>query len=169
MQRITWMGLAFAVVLSLAPGRAVAEQIKYRVFSYVTKSEIKPVGDVEGHMAGTWERRGMCEMSTGELGVYAASGTLDGTKGKGTAKGETTCTFADGSKLVNVWTTDFERGPDGLNVYKNGKGEFSAGTGRFEGIKGKFTFAGKAYTPMKDDMRSDVVMDAEGEYTVSRT
>jgi hypothetical protein len=159
-------GLALS---TLAPSSAVADPIKWRVFSYVTRMEVKPVGDAEGHVAGAWQRRGFCELSTGELAVYAASGTLDGTKGKGIAKGETTCTFEDGSKLVNAWTVDFEPGPGGLAVYKNGKGEFGPGSGRFEGIQGTFTFAGKAYTPMKDDTRGDVVMDAQGEYKRPRT
>jgi hypothetical protein len=161
--------LAVAAGLALAPRGAVAEEMRWKSVTYVTKMDVKPVGDVEGHVAGPWARRGVCLFANGEVAVYASGGTLDATKGKGTAKGENTCTLRDGSSITMSWTVSFEPGAGGLPVYGDGRGEYVRGTGRFQGIKGTFSFSGAAYTPNKDETKGDVVMDCEGQYTLTRT
>jgi hypothetical protein len=157
---------AISAALALAPAAAAAGEMKWKSITYVTKMDVKPVGDVEGHMAGTWSRRGVCLFADGEVAVYASGGTLDGSKGKGLVNGENTCTLRDGSSLTMAWTVKFEPGPGGLPVYKEGKGEYVRGTGRFQGIKGTISFTGAAYTPNKDETKGDVVMDCEGHYTL---
>jgi hypothetical protein len=166
--KIQWTLLAAVSAALLAPADGVAAEMKFKVVSYITRSEIKPVGDVQGHFAGTWERRGLCLMNE-EVGVYVGSGTMDATKGKGVGTGTSTCTLEDGSSFSTTYTMDTEPGPKGLAVYKNGKGQFTAGTGRFEGIKGTTTFTGRAFTPYKDEFKSDVVMDSVGQYTVTKS
>ena len=134
--------------------------------TYVTQFQAKPVGDVEGHVTGTFQRRGLCLYATGEVAVYLAEGALDITKGNGTVKGESTCTFEDGSSSTTTWSMKMTALPNGLHVYTEGKGEFVRGTGRFEGIQGTTTFSGKTYTPNKGDTKGDLVMEVEGKYTL---
>jgi hypothetical protein len=160
---------ALALALALAPAAARAVDVQYDVVSYVTKLEVKPVGDAEGHVAGTWERRGLCLYSTGEIATYHGAGTLDHTKGKGAAKGESTCTFEDGSSATVLWSAEMAPGPRGLTVFSAGKGEYTRGTGRFAGITGTITFAGRAYTPVKDETKGDVVMITQGTYSLPKS
>jgi hypothetical protein len=169
MNRARLVSLAVLLVVAVAPRSAAAEEMKWKSITYVTKMEVKPVGDVDGHVAGTWARRGVCLFANGEVAVYASGGTLESTMGKGVAKGENTCTLADGSSVTMSWTVSFEPGAAKLPVYRDGKGEYVRGTGRFQGIKGTISFFGAAYTPNKDETKGDVVMDCEGQYTLTRT
>lgn len=150
--------------LLLAPVSTAAAEMKYRTVSQFSKLETKPVGDVDGHMAGNWMRRGVCLLPK-EVGVYSATGTVDYTKGKGTAKGESTCTFGDGSSFSTTLTNTVEPLGGGLSEYK-GAAKFTKGTGRFAGIQGAITYVGRTYTPMNADTRSDLVTDNVVKYTL---
>jgi hypothetical protein len=163
-----WALLTAVIAALLAPAVGAAAEMKFKVVSYITRFDVKPVGDVQGHFAGGWERRGLCFVNE-EVGVYIGSGTMDATKGKGVGTGTSTCTFEDGSSFSTTYNMDTEPGPKGLALYKNGKGQFTGGTGRFEGIKGSTTFTGRAFTPFKDEFKSDVVMDSVGQYTVTKS
>jgi hypothetical protein len=170
-RRISWK-LAFAALaaaLLLAPAAVVADETAYIVTSYITKVDIKPVGDVEGHVAGSWERRGLCIFPKNEVAAYHGAGTLDGTKGKGTVKGESSCTFEDGSSTTIAWTASFAPGAKGLPTFKDGKGEYVRGTGRFTGIEGTIAFSGRTYTPTKEETKGDVVMETVAKYTIPKS
>jgi hypothetical protein len=153
-------------ILLLAPATAAAAEMKYRTVSQFSKLDTRPVGDVDGHMTGTWMRRGVC-LLTKEVGVYSATGTVDFTKGKGTAKGEASCTFADGSSFSSALSNTVEPLTGGLSEYK-GTATFTGGTGRFAGIQGSSNYLGRTYTPMNADTRSDLVTDNVVKYTLPR-
>ena len=96
------------------------------------------VGDVEEHIIGIIQRRGL-NFINGEVGTYRNWLTFDTTKGKGTVEGYIQITYEDGS-------TTFGKFQGTLEPLKGkrstGKGTFSyiGGSGRFEGIKGWWWF-----------------------------
>ncbi len=156
----------FACAGLLAPDQASAAEMKFREVMYASGGDVKPVGDIEGHVAGKWERRGVCLMGK-EVATYFGSGTLDMTKGKGTGDGKATCTFEDGSSHTSKVTMTFE--PVGKGLVKwTGRAVYVEGTGRFEGIKGTGTFSGRSYTPMSEVTKSDSVVDVVSKYTVPK-
>jgi hypothetical protein len=123
-----------------------------RFISYNVKNEVKPVGDVDGHFAGTFRNHGVCLKNVGrpdeEVGIMSGSGTFDAvfTSATTTAKcvmsGRNTCRFADRSSHTDEWTATCKHGPDGKLV-SEGRSTFVEGTGRFEGIQGGGTFTGR--------------------------
>jgi hypothetical protein len=129
-----------------------ATPILDRFVSYQVKSDVQPVGDVEGHFAGSFRNHGACLRHVGlpdeEVGVQTTSGTFDGvftsasTMSKCAQSGKSTCTFADGSSITDEWTATCKHGPKGRLV-SEGRSTFVEGTGRFEGIQGGGTFTGK--------------------------
>lgn len=156
--------LAFAALLS--PAGAGALEVKARDVIYATGGTVKPVGDVDGHVAGTWEKRGVC-LEGKNVGTYFGTGTLDMTKGKGTGDGKATCTFEDGSSHALRFTMSLE--PIGKGLVKwTGRGEFVEGTGRYDGIKGSATFSGRTYNPINETTRGDSVVDIVARYTVAK-
>ena len=52
----------------------------------------------------------------------------------------------------------------GKSVVK-GTGEFVRGTGRFEGVKGTYTFTGSGMTPYGKETKSQTCYDSVGTYT----
>lgn len=157
-----------AGMLALAPARGLALDMKYKIINYFSKNEVKPVGDpAEGRGTAIQTRRGLCLFPKNEVGVYASSGEAEWTKGKGTYSGESTCTFADGSSFSTKYSGKFDPLPGGLAVLQ-GKGEYVAGTGRYQGIKGSSTHTGRSYTPGAADSGSDQVIDLVGKYTLPR-
>lgn len=165
--RVQSLFALLAAVAFLAPSGASAAEIKFRLVMYATKADIKPVGDVEGHVAGTWERRGLCIMGK-DIGAYLGNGTLDMTKGKGTAEGKNTCTFDGGSSWTGKFQFGLEPLGNGLLRFKNVRSEFVEGTGRFEGMKGTYTWTGRTYTPSNETTKGDAIIDAVGTYNVAK-
>jgi hypothetical protein len=164
---LPWLFAMSACAALVVPVASSAAEMKFRLVMYATKADLKPVGDVDGHIAGTWERRGVCLVGKA-VGTYAGAGTLDMTKGKGTADGKNTCTFEDGSTFSNKFTFNLEPLPGGLQKYTNGRGEFVGGTGRFEGMKGTFTWSGRSYAPVNEVTKGDAVSDVVGKYTLAK-
>jgi hypothetical protein len=163
--------IRFALLwVSLAPAVASGEEMSWRQVSYLTKADMKPVGDVEGHTTATWGRRGLAFLkggpADGEVAVCVSAGTQENTKEKGTAIGETTFTFEDGSSFVVRTVTEFKmpslKSPRRLTV------ELSKGTGRFDGIQGKGSGTGKQLTPYGDDSKSEAYFDVVVHYTLPK-
>jgi len=119
--------------------RAGADDMKYRVSSYIMKYEALPVGDVEGHFMILFSRRGLAYFENGEVATIQNCGTADSIRGMGTVQFYSMVTFADGSTIFGKF--------EGTIEYHKGTGKYIKGTGRFEGIIGTFTYAGKTLTP----------------------
>jgi hypothetical protein len=163
---------AAALFLSLCPAVAHADEMAWRVVSYLTKNEQKPVGDVEGHVKGEFVRRGLAFFSSGpakgEVAAWVNVGTFENTKGKGVAHAESTFTFEDGSSFTVRNVTESEPGPRGLSVGKVTV-EFSKGTGRFEGITGKGSGTGRNVTPASGETKGDAFYDLVVTYTLPKS
>jgi hypothetical protein len=156
-------------LLSLAPAIAGADEMAYRIVGYLTKYDLKPVGDVEGHVTGEFVRRGLAFFTSGpakgEVGVYVNVGTIDTTSTKTTARGESTITLEDGSSFTVKNLTESEPGHRGVNTVK---AEIAKGTGRFEGITGKGTGTGRVVTPFHGETKSDAYYDMVVSYMLPK-
>jgi hypothetical protein len=161
------IGVFLIATLVLLPAAQAGETtVKLKVTSYLIKLEVVPVPDVENHIVGVYERRGVAVKDDGETAVYLTRGTCDFTKGQGPFGGYTQLSFADGSTcIVKYQGTMMVAVGKKLPSYK-GAGEYIKGTGRFEGIKGKITLSGRYITPVSKETKGDVYMESTGIYTL---
>lgn len=161
--------LIIAVCLLVSVSSVQAETVKYQTTFYHNKVEVIPVGDVEGHVLIVVDSKGLY-LAGNEVAVRSAWTTGDVTKGKGLVQGYEVLTYEDGSTIVSKYQVSLTPGPGGkIGLYQDGKGEYTKGTGRFEGIKGTYTFTGKRLTPvnLKENVsRGDVVYEGTATYTL---
>jgi len=154
--------IIFVISLIGSGTQAGAETAKSRTSTYLVHLEVLPIGDVEGHIVGTFSRKGLSFYENGEIATYANWGTLDFIKGNGSFQGYSLITFQDGSTNWVTW-----RGTAEGREYKL-TGEYIKGTKRFEGIKGTFSGTGKAVTPYSKEKGTlgDAYFDITGTYSL---
>jgi hypothetical protein len=128
--------------------QATAQTLKWKNYSYVTKTEGEPVGDVEGHTLGFATRRGFAIFENGEVATVSSVITNDMIKGSGSSLQYTTMTFADGSTIIMKVQYRVEATAPGAQTSSTSTREIIKGTGRFEGIKGTGTGTTK-YLPLE--------------------
>ena len=102
---VTIWGLAGILVIGawllVSVTQAAAETVKkWRTTAYITKVEVIPIVDVEGHMVGIYERRGVAISEDGEVAAHLSRGAFDYIKGQGSDQGYSQLTFKDGSTTV---------------------------------------------------------------------
>jgi len=165
------IGVFLIAALMLVPATQAGEKtVKYKVASSITKLEKCPVPDVKGHAVGLLEKRGVAIYENGEIAAYHTRVTFDSIKGQGGLFwGYSDYTFADGSTKISKYQGTITLPPgEKLSSFK-GKGKYIKGTGRFEGIKGKFSFTGKYVTPYtKDKTKGDTIIYVTGTYTLPK-
>jgi len=147
-KKSTGILLAMLVVLIWLLGSAIqvgAETLRFKVSNYQTQSEVIQVGDMEGHAIIVATRRGLAFFENGDVATYTNWAMFDSVKGKSAMDAYTMLTFGDASTIVYKMKGIWEAVPGGFPVGK-GTGEFTKGTGKYEGIKGNLTFSGKVYT-----------------------
>lgn len=166
--------IVIAAWLLLPATQAKAETMKYNwkyhCTSQCTKLEYVELPDVEGHFVGVFERRGVDIFET-EVAAIVERGTFDKIKNvRTTFQGYAEVTFKDGSTIIHKYQGIFVPSPgEKLEVYKDCKGKYIKGTGRFEGIKGEFTFTGRRITPYtKDKTKGDTWMEVTATYTLPK-
>jgi hypothetical protein len=147
--------------------QAGAETLRVKVSGYATQVEVIQIGDMEGHAIIASTNRGLAFFENGDVATYTNWGTGDFIKGKGPVGGYTGFTFEDGSTIVYKFKGIWEPGPKGSPVGK-GTGEFTNGTGRYEGIKGELTWNGKRYTLYSKEKGTlgDFVLEVTATYTL---
>jgi len=127
--------------------QAGAETLKFKSYTYVTKAEIVPVGDVNGHAVGLTTRRAFLVFENGEVATQSSVSTSDAIKGSGSSVTYQTITFSDGSTIIVKAQTTVEGTVAGTSAARTTR-EIIKGTGRFEGIKGTGTSTVK-YFPVE--------------------
>ena len=161
--------LLIAALLLLPTTQAEAKTVKLRIFSYITKVELIAVPDVEGHVVLVYERRGVAIFDNGETAAYHTRGTADSIKGQGSYHGYSNFLYKDGSTTMSEYTGKMTLAPGEKLPSLKGEGKYIKGTGRFEGIKGKFSYTGKYVTPYtKDKTKGETVVDVTGTYTLPK-
>ena len=122
-----------------------AETMNYKFYTYVTKSENVPVGDVDGHTVGLDVRKSFYVFENGEVATSNSVVTMDFIKNSGPFMQYLTLTFPDGSTIAYKTQGTFGGAAADL------KSEILKGTGRFEGIKGTVSAKGKYLPPEKGE------------------
>ena len=125
---------------------AGAETMNFKFLSLVTRNEVLPVGDTEGHNVGINVREGGVIFDSGELAWMRAINSFDGVKGIITFDQYYTVIFQDGSKI-----TARTKG-SGTPTTSKWTGEIINGTGRFQGIKGTASAEIKFRPREKDEL-----------------
>jgi hypothetical protein len=142
-----------------------AETLRWKNYSYVTKQETAPAGDVEGHLLGFTTRRSFCIFENGEIATASSVVTSDYIKGSGSALQYTTMTFSDGSTIVmKLIYTSTGTGP-GSRTSAQSTREIIKGTGQFQGITGTGTGVTK-YLPLEP---GEVGQKGVGEFSITYT
>lgn len=164
------IGIFIIAVLLIVPAtQAKAETVRYKYTTQLTKAEYVLLPDVKGHVAIVYERRGVAIFEN-EVASITAWGTADYIKKEGSFDGYSQLIYKDGSTTLIKFTGTKVFAPGGkLRLYKDFKGEYIRGTGRFEGIKGRVSFTGREITPMiKDKTKSDNWIEATATYTLPK-
>jgi len=134
------LAISVWVLGSALPVRA--EELHYKFYTWVIKSESVPVGDAEGHTVTLGTRGALYVFDNGEVATMSNVYTADFTKGAGPFMQYVTVKFPDGATII--WKSQGTVGP-GAGGWTS---EILKGTGRFEGIKG--TQSGQAkYLPIE--------------------
>ncbi len=69
-RKTVWVLFGILVISAWVFGSAIeigAETLNYKVYTYVTKGERVPIGDVEGHIMGFQIRKAFCVFENGEV------------------------------------------------------------------------------------------------------
>lgn len=146
--------------------QAGAETMNFKFFNHVTRKDVFPVGDIEGHYVSIEVREGAAILASGELGWMKSIASVDFGGAEGTFDQYYTVTFQDGSKIIchNKGTSKApSAGPPTTGKWA---GEIVNGTGRFQGIKGTGSAQIKFLTPEKDEARGKALGEATFNYTL---
>ncbi len=140
-----WGGLVVLVIalgLPALAARAGETKVEGRNVYHGVKSEWVEVGDVEGHVVGVWESKGL-GFQEGDVTTIKSRGTFDSIKGTGTHQGYLAKTWSDGA----TYTTSFEGRSKQAGKLRLSEGTWMllGGTGRFEGVKGEGTYSSTRY------------------------
>ena len=158
--------IALIVPFSFAFSPAWTEDVKFTVTSYITKAEMIPVPDLEGHNLLLGERRGVAVFEDGGVAAYHTRFTCDLTNMQGPCDGYTDLTYMDQSKTIVKYHLNVELSKEKKVPVVKGKGEYIKGTGKFEGIKGGISFMGYYITPYNEETKGDMVVKVSGSYTL---
>ena len=147
-----WVLFGILVVASFVFASVIqagAETLKFKVYTYVTKTERVPVGDVDGHTVTFFTRGAFIVFENGEVATQRSVGTSDTIKASGSSLTYQTITFSDGSTIIiKAQSAVAGTGPKAPTSGKVTR-EIIKGTGRFEGIKGTGTSTVK-YLPVEE-------------------
>ena len=150
-----FIGLAIASIFLMSTWplgsvpQATAETLNFKILNQVTKMEMAPIADVEGHFMGLIVREGAIIIENGEFGWAKGTHTGDLIKGAGTMDVYSTFTLQDGSAITNHLKGTFEATSQGASSVAKWTGDIIHGTGRFQGIKGTITASTKFFPPGK--------------------
>jgi hypothetical protein len=138
---------------------------KGRVVYHIAKVELMEVGDVPGHLLGIADQRGLVTTDAGEVGAWSTKVVLDLTNGTGPHQAYTVTTFEDKSTTITKAEGVTTSRPDGTSTFE-GTFTYIGGTGRFAGIKGGGSYAGKRMAALTPGVPVDLFQDYATTYTL---
>jgi len=158
--------LAIAILgLFVGVSLAGAETAKGRIVYHFFKVERIEVGDVPGHVIGVADGRGLTSFDTGEVATMLTKLMFDYTNGSGPFQSYAITSFEDGSTKVSKVQGTTTALPGGISTFK-ATYSYIMGSGRFEGIKGTGSLAGKRMAPLTPGGPADCYLDFTETYTL---
>ncbi len=134
-----WVLMGILVISFWILGTAIqtgAETLNFKFLNHVTRYEVFPAGDIEGHNVVISMREGAAIFANGELAWMKSTNYVDSVKaGPYTFDQYYVITFQDGSKIA-CHNKGAAEASLGMTASEKITGEIINGTGRFEGIKG---------------------------------
>ena len=171
-RRSGFLGLASATVLVIgilflgSVPQVGAETLTFKGLNHVTRAEVVPIADVEGHAISLFVREGAIVFQNGEWAWTKTTTVNDTVKGAGTADAYSTYTFLDGSTFIMRRKGTIEATPQGVSSAAKWSGDILSGTGRFQGIKGTVTFSTKLLPVEKGELGPKVLSEGNVVYTL---
>ena len=167
-RKLMWVLFGILVISAWVLGSVIpagAETLKFKSYTYVTKAESFPVGDVDGHTVGYTTRRAFLVFENGEVATFDAVITSDTIKGSGSFINYGTAKFSDGSTIITKSQGTIGGTATGSHTGVGWTSEIIKGTGIFEGIKGTLTSKTK-YLPVE---KGELGPKGYGEGTITYT
>ena len=167
---VKWCRIGSLLIMAwvlMSATQAEAKTMKFRNVGHVVKAEMFEVGDVEGHYIGAYERKGLAFHDKGEMAIQFCKGTFDSSGGITSYQGHSILHFEDGSTVSMKYQGKSKPDPGGKMRTSEATFEFTTGTGRFEGIKGKGSFSGMEPRFLKG-FKGYAYFDFTGTYALSR-
>jgi hypothetical protein len=163
-----WQVRASALLIAagmLAPALGQTQDLgTSRRVQSVAETTTVEVGDVEGHVVGVVEFKGITFFEGGETATHANPATFDLTNGSGPHQGYVVHYFDDGSTSVERYEGEARLSADGKRTVVEGTFECIGGTGRFAGLKGQGTYRGERLGALQTG--DYVYVDSTGSCTV---
>jgi hypothetical protein len=167
-----FIGLAVSIILVIfiwlvgfVP-QATAQTLNYKNFNHVTKAEVVPIPDAEGHIVRLTVREGVQVFENGEWAWVKSVLYADLIKVAGPFDMYSTVTFQDGSTITSRTKGRVEATPAGLQTGAKWTGEIIHGTRRFQGIKGTVTSSSKLLPPEKGEASGKSLGEGTYVYTL---
>lgn len=132
--------LVIAAVLNPIAAEAEPKTIRGSNYHHTVDWQGIEVGDVEGHLVGAYENKGVAIYEDGQKVELVIRGTLDQVKGIGPVDGYDIREFDDGSTITLEYHGEARMTPQGRVI--SGTYTSCIGAGRFEGAKCDGTWTG---------------------------
>ena len=116
------------------------ERIGGRDISTIVDTNFVEVGDVKGHVLGSYEAKGVTLHSDGQTSTYIQTTVFDYLNGVGSHTGYKVRTYPDGAISTSTYRGTTKRTERGRRI--SGTFEIKSGTGRLAGATGKGTYDG---------------------------
>lgn len=170
MSQRLWSMVVYGVVLGIvvtAPSAWADKTVKVkgRVVYHIVKVDLMDVGDAPGHVLALAEQRGLLTTDTGEVGTWSTKVVLDLRNGTGTHQAYTVTMFEDKSTMITQGKGATTAHPDGSSAFE-GTFTYIGGTGRYAGIAGGGSYAGKRMAPLAPGVPVDLYQDYAATYTL---
>lgn len=133
-----------------------AQAIQWREAFVTVESEIRPVEGHEGHFVGMSRQRGFAFYEDEDTATVSVFLTFERSGPSTSYRGYAVYTFPDDSTKGGYFTGSGD--PMGQ---QSGDFVFQGGTGRFEGITGEGSFAGRGFPP-----DGDIYLNVSGIYSL---
>jgi hypothetical protein len=147
--------------------QATAETLGYKTLNHVTKMEVVPVSDVEGHAVAVSAREGVTVFQNGEWAWHKVAAILDLIKGAGTVDQYITYIFLDGATVTTHVKGTIGPPPAGVPPSPAKlTGDIIHGTGRFQVIKGTHTISAKPLPLEKGELGAKALTEGTLVYTL---
>ncbi len=169
-KKLIWVLLGTVVIMawtlgSAAQASAQTYTMKCRETGQQGKVHFIEVGDVPGHIVAVGEQAGVLSCDDASIATTSTKFMTDQTKVSGKAQYYWKVIYEDGSTTWSKGINTLISTPDGKTVRWEFTGEYIMGTGRFQGIQGSASGAGKRLTPTPGP-GAQYYYDLTGTYTL---